>query len=184
MTGMNTKDIRSFWTSPERQVQPKPFATPVRKRNRIIESDSSDIQNGGAAENGRVLIQTTSDDSDEIPALTTEPPATIPPNLTDQQPREPVVQISKQSPVARRPVLQTSTVEPPKPTPQKKPRTPAKKRRDKHLRRVEEEAEESDGHTSEFSCDDSGESAREQYRSSILGVRSRPAALHQVRPSA
>jgi hypothetical protein len=46
---------------------------------------------------------------------------------------------------------------------------------------MEEEAEESDGHTSEFSCDESGESAREQYRSSILGVRSRPAALHQVR---
>jgi hypothetical protein len=184
MTGMNSKDIRSFLTSPERQAQPKPFATPMRKRNRIIESDSSDHQNGGAAENGRVLIQTSSDDSDEIPALTTEPPATIPPNQTDQQPREPAVQISMQSPVARRPVNQTSTVEPPKPTPQRKPKTSAKKSRDNHHRRVAEEAEESDGHTSEFSCDESGESAREQYRSSILGVRSRPAALHQVRPSA
>ena len=178
---MPSKDIRSFLSSPERHREPPvPTPTPVRKRNRIIESDSSDHRNGGPADANRVLIQTTSDDDDEGPSLTAQVPVSLPGEHADQLLREPPVQLSLQSPVARQPVQQTSTVGRPNPTPKRKLNTPTKKVRSKH-RRMEEEAEESDGHTSEFSCDESGESAREQYRSSILGVRSRPAALHQVR---
>lgn len=93
------------------------------------------------------------------------------------------IQASRNQPVEAvktRPVVvkQTPSVQPPKPRPRSHPRTTHDgpiRQRQRHV-----EAEESEGLETGDSCDESGESARDMYRDSILALRSRPAALHQV----
>jgi flagellar basal body rod protein FlgC len=173
---MPAQDIRILLTSPRAPVVASPITSPARRRNRVVESDSSDqVQTNGAAA-GQVIAVTSSESDDMYvyPPIQPAQPEAPPPQNVTRRPDVNPVRSPQQSASARQPVQQRQSVQPPMPQPRSRTQTP------KRRRPIAAEAEESAGHTSEFSCDESGESAREQYRSSILGVRSRPAALHQV----
>jgi hypothetical protein len=174
---MPTKDIRTFMSPPRTTGGAAPTSTPPQRRNRIVETDSSDkeLPNGNAAVPDVTTVETS--DSDDMYVYAPIQPAQAvapPPQNVARHPDVNPVRSPNQSASARKPVQQRQSVHPPMPQPRSRAQPP------KRQRPRAAEADESAGHTSEFSCDESGESAREQYRSSILGVRSRPAALIQV----
>ena len=167
---MPPEDIRTY-LSPNKPII-EPTDTPARlskRRNRVVESDSSDRQsprqNGGpAGQQEPTIIDDSS--SDDMYVFASKASDILPAPRSDQvSPRYPVIAAvaSQRSPIVRQAVPQRPSVQPPKPKPISLP-----------LSAPVEGLESGD------SCDESGESAREQYRSSILAMRSRPAALHQV----
>jgi hypothetical protein len=184
---MPPEDIRNY-LSPNKPII-EPTDTPARlskRRNRVVESDSSDRQsprqNGGpAGQQEPTIIDDSSSDDMYVFASTASdiPPA---PRSDPVSPRHPVIAAvaSQRSPIVRQAVPQRPSVQPPKPKPISLPLSAPVHKLPKLQRQHHAEAEESEGLESGDSCDESGESAREQYRSSILAMRSRPAALHQV----
>ena len=140
----------------------------AKARNRVQDTDRSEpgTQNqvarnlqGGAAKARKRVHDTDSSD----------------PGTLTQATRDQPIGAGKSQPVV---VNQKPSVQPPKPKPRSHPRTSpdvSRRQQQRHL-----EAEESEGLETGDSCDESGESARDMYRDSILALRSRPAALHQV----
>ena len=184
---MPPEDIRTY-LSPNKPII-EPTDTPARltkRRNRVVESDSSDRQsprqNGGSAgqQEPTIIDDSSSDDMYVFASKASVfPPA---PRSDQVSPRHPVIAAvaSQRSPIVRQAVPQRPSVQPPKPKPISLPLSAPVHKQPKLQRQHHAEAEESEGLESGDSCDESGESAREQYRSSILAMRSRPAALHQV----
>jgi hypothetical protein len=184
---MPPQDIRSYM-SPHKAII-EPTDTPARlakRRNRVVESDSSDRQtlrqNGGpAGQQEPTIIDDSS--SDDMYVFASKAPNLSPAPRTDQvSPRHQLhaAVAPQHSTIIRQAVQQRPSVQPPKPKPTSLPLSPPVHQQPKRQRQLHAEAEESEGLESGDSCDESGESAREQYRSSILAMRSRPAALHQV----
>jgi hypothetical protein len=177
-------DIRT-WLSPSQSntsAQPGQDAPPKRRR-RVLDSDSSDHRrnvNEAAADSAvQVIVDTTSsDDMYILQPARAAPVETIQHGNIRQRPvaRQPERTFPPTLNV-RQPVQQTPTINGVRPRPRPaRIQTPV----NRLCMQAPAEAEECDDATSEESCEESGTDAQELYRSCIMGVRSRPAALRQV----
>lgn len=140
--------------SPRSNANP-PAQSPHPRRRRIVDSDSSDVPNGGgaAAVETNDIVHLTSDSDDGVAAAA-------------QQVRPAPVQSPRVTPQRRAPLAGNA----PRPLSRRQPLPAARAPR---RRRLEAEAEETtdvdDDNSSE--CVESDTQARDLYRSAILGVR-------------
>ena len=177
-------DIRTWLSPSQSNVNSHPSQdAPPKRRRRVLDSDSSDHRrnvNVVAADSAvQVVVESSSsDDMYILQPARAEPTETIQHGNVRQRPvaRQSEKTLSRTQNV-RQPVQQTPTINGVRPRPR-----PAQTQSplNRSSMQTPAEAEECDDATSENSCEESGTDAQELYRSCILGVRSRPAALRQV----